>query len=280
MDATYDLCRPARWRGGLIVASPHSGREYPAAFVAASRLGLAQLRSSEDAYVDRLAAAALPAGAVILTARIARAVVDLNRGRDELDPLAVEGLPASQPVNARTLAGLGVIPRVVAHGRAIGERPMPLAEAERRLRDYWQPYHAALAGLMDEAVARFGRAVLIDLHSMPHEALSHMVPRPRAVLGDRHGRSAGGWVRLRLRDALEREGLRVRMNAPFAGAHITQVYGEPGRDRHVLQLELDRSLYMNEARIEPHAGMERLAAQLGRVFHALQGEDEAAVAAE
>ncbi|MRX49893.1 N-formylglutamate amidohydrolase [Paracoccus sp. S-4012] len=278
MHPSFDLIRPQHWCGGLILSSPHSGRDYPAGVVAAARLPEAQLRSSEDAFVDRLIASAPGAGAVILSARIPRAVVDLNRGRDDLDPLAVEGVQPSGAANARTLAGLGVIPRVVAHGRAIYDRPIPRAEAERRLDAWWQPYHDALSGLMAEAVARFGQAVLIDVHSMPREALTHLTPRPHAVLGDRHGRSAGGWLRLKLAEALEREGLTVRLNAPFAGAYIAQAYGNPGAGRHVVQLELDRSLYMDEARIVPHEGFDALSASLGRVFAAMQGPSEALAA--
>ena len=279
MDASYDLIRPPTWQGGLIVASPHSGREYPDELVAAARLDRAALRSSEDAFVDRLIAPAAAAGAVVLSARIGRAVVDLNRARDDLDPLAIEGVPQTRAASARTLAGLGVIPRVVAHGRAIHDRPIPRAEAERRLALWWQPYHDALGGLMAEAVARFGQAVLIDVNSMPREALTHLSPRPGAVLGDRHGRSAAGWLRLKLARALEREGLVVRLNAPFAGAYIAQAYGDPGAGRHVVQLELDRSLYMDEARLMPHEGFDRLSASLGRVFAAMQ-EPPGALAAE
>ena len=163
MNPTYALTRPAVWRGGLIVASPHSGRGYPPDFLARARLTEAQLRSSEDAFVDRLIAPALAAGAVTLSAATGRAVVDLNRARDDLDPLAVEGAPAPPASNVRTLAGLGVIPRVVAHGRAIADHPMPRGEAERLLDAFWQPYHDVLAGLMDEAVARFGHLSLIHI---------------------------------------------------------------------------------------------------------------------
>lgn len=279
MSPVFDLIRPPLWRGGLIVASPHSGRVYPPGFVEGSRLSLKQLRSSEDAYVDQLAAAALPMGAVVLTAHVARAVVDLNRARDDLDPLAVDGVPPARTRSARTLAGLGVIPRVVAHGRAIFDRPIARQLADKLLDRYWQPYHDQLALLMDEAVARFGRAVLIDLHSMPRVALSHLAPRPEVVLGDRHGRSAARWVRGRLCTALEGEGLHVRMNTPFAGAYIAKAYGQPERDRHVLQLEIDRSLYMDEGGIQPHGGLDALTNQLGRVFGAMQ-DGAPAVAAE
>lgn len=277
---TYDITWPEEWRGGLIVASPHSGRDYPEWFLRQSRLGEAQLRSSEDAFVDQLVAPALAAGAVTLTARVPRSVVDLNRARDELDPQAVDGVEA-RPGNPRMLAGLGVIPRVVSHGRVILERPIPQQEAERRLAELWQPYHDALSGLMAAAVARFGVAVLLDMHSMPREALAHLDPRPQVVIGDRHGRSAGAWLREGLRTALAAEGFPLRMNAPFAGAYIAAAYGEPGAGRHVLQIEVDRSLYMDEARLTPHGGMARLAERLARVYAAVSRQlPPAALAAE
>ena len=264
-SVTYDLAYPAVWWGGLIVASPHSGRDYPDWFLRQTRLGEAQLRSSEDAFVDQLVTPALAAGAVTLTARIPRSVVDLNRARDELDPQAVDGVEA-RPGNARMLAGLGVIPRVVSHGRAIHDRPMPKAEAERRLAELWQPYHDALSALMEDAVRRFGQAVLLDMHSMPREALVHLNPRPQVVLGDRHGRSAGTWLRESVRGTLLAAGFTLRMNAPFAGAYIASAYGDPGARRHVLQIEVDRSLYMDEARLRPHGGLPALIDRFGRVY--------------
>lgn len=279
-NATFDIAWPGEWRGGLIVASPHSGRDYPGWFLRQTRLTEAQLRSSEDAYVDRLVAPALAAGAVTLTARVPRSVVDLNRARDELDPQAVDGAEA-RPGNARTLAGLGVIPRVVSHGRPILDRPIPRDEAERRLRELWQPYHDALSGLMAAAVARFGVAVLLDMHSMPREALGHLNPRPQVVVGDRHGRSAGGWLREGLRTALAAEGFPLRMNAPFAGAYIAAAYGAPGAGRHVLQIEVDRSLYMDEGLLVPHRGLPALAERLGRVYAIVSRQlPSAALAAE
>jgi len=264
----FDLMRPECWRGGLIVASPHSGRDYPDWFLRQSRLSESQLRTSEDAFVDRLAQPALGAGAVVLCARVPRSVVDLNRARDELDPQAVAGAVAC-PGNPRMMAGLGVIPRVVAHGRPIRDRPIAREEAERRLDALWQPYHDALAALMEEAEQRFGIAVLLDMHSMPRDALAHLSPRPEVVIGDRHGRAAAPWLRDALKGALAAEDFRLRMNAPFAGAHVVAAYGAPERGRHALQLEVDRSLYMDEARLAPHGGLARLAGRLGRVYAAV-----------
>lgn len=268
-DSVYDLIRPACWQGGVIFASPHSGCAYPDWFLAESRLDPQQLRSSEDAFVDRLIRHAPQHGAALLTARVPRCVVDLNRGPEEIDPLVVQGaLPKA--MNPRIMAGLGVIPRVVSQGRSIHDRPIPQAEAERRLARFWHPYHRALSGLIDEAVARFGGAVLIDMHSMPRDALAHLPrPRPDMVLGDRNGVSAGPRISAAVTEAATAEGFRIRRNSPFSGAYITATYGRPRENVHVVQLELDRSLYMDEGLIAPRADFAQFQARFARVVERL-----------
>lgn len=261
---SFCLRRPKQWRGGLILASPHSGRDYPDWFLAHSALDPLELRASEDAFVDRLIAPARALGAVVLSARVPRCVVDLNRARDDLDPAAIEGVRGAP--SARSRAGLGVIPRVVARGRAIRARPIPRAEAETRLAMLWQPYHDALDALMAEAVARFGQAVLIDVHSMPHEAVAQLANPPQMVLGDLWGESAGAWLRHAVAGAVVGEGLHLSRNIPFAGAHILARHGRPAARRHALQLEIDRALYMDEAKVRPNENFSALGATLGRLW--------------
>lgn len=272
---TYRLERPAEWRAGVIIASPHSGRDYPGWFLAESVLDPLSLRSSEDAFVDRLIAPAVAAGAVTLSALVPRAVVDLNRAADELDPAAIAGIAPAR-VSARVLSGLGVIPRVVSQGRAIRQGKITAAEAIARVDALWRPYHAALAAMMDEAVARFGRAVLIDVHSMPRDALSHLdAPPPDIVLGDRNGRSASRAVSDAVASALTEGGFVVRRNSPFAGAHIADLHGAPALDRHVVQIEIDRGLYMDEGAVRPHIGYEIFAARFAGVLSRLARMDPA-----
>jgi N-formylglutamate amidohydrolase len=250
----FVLKRPVRQAGPMIFASPHSGRDYPADFLASAVLDRQAIRSSEDAFVDHLFDSAPRQGAPLLAAQAPRAFIDLNRAADELDPAVIEGIQRV-PHNPRVSSGLGVIPRVVAGGRAIYRGKLSLAEAEHRISRFWHPYHAALAGLIDETRATFGSAVLIDCHSMPHEAIeAHSRPghpRPEVVLGDRYGVAAGQEVMDRVQAAFEASGLRVVRNAPFAGAYVAQAYGRPSRGVHVVQVEIDRALYMNEARVEP-----------------------------
>ncbi|TRW96070.1 N-formylglutamate amidohydrolase [Paracoccus sp. M683] len=273
-DSTaYTLIRPRHWASGVIFGSPHSGCVYPDWFLGSTRLSLNLLRSSEDAFVDRMIAGAPDSGAVTISARYPRAMVDLNRGADELDPLIIRDIPRN-PQNQRTMAGLGVIPRVVSQGRIIHDQPMPRAEAERRLAAYWQPYHRALAGLIDEARHRFGQAILIDMHSMPHDALNHLTaPRPDIVLGNRHGKSASARVTDAIAQACQDQGWRVRRNSPFSGAYIASTYGRPERNIHVVQLEIDRSLYMDEATITPRPDFGIFAARVAGMVRALSTLD-------
>ncbi|MGR3498668.1 MAG: N-formylglutamate amidohydrolase [Limimaricola soesokkakensis] len=267
--AAFDLTRPAARTSCVVFASPHSGRDYPKSLLARTGLDARLIRSSEDAFVDQLFAAAPEHGAPLLAARVPRAWVDLNRAADELDPALVEGV-VRRAHNPRVASGLGVIPRVVAGGRAIYSGKIGLDEARERLDTGWIPYHAALQSLLAESLEQFGESILIDCHSMPHEAIelagTRGRPRPHVVLGDRYGAAAAPRVMARIEAAFTAAGLRVARNTPFAGAYVTQTYGRPSRRQHAVQIEIDRSLYMDEARIEPHSGFEAFRTRLSGVI--------------
>lgn len=253
---TYQLIWPDVPSTGAVFASPHSGRHYPADMREKSVLSELEMRSSEDAFVDELIEDATQIGAPVLKALLPRAYVDLNRSAEELDPALVRGAPRSSH-NPRVSSGLGVIPRVVANGKAIYHGKLSLSEAKRRIDTCWMPYHAALEDVLLRQRAEFGVAVLLDFHSMPHEAIESAASArsraPDVVLGDRFGASASVDVVDRVAAAFEAEGLRVARNSPFAGAYISQQYGRPSQGQHAVQIELDRALYMDEKRIVPHS---------------------------
>lgn len=278
----YRLIRPGRMTTGVVFSSPHSGRDYPAQLIARSVLDARRLRSSEDAFVDALLAPAPEEGAALLAARLPRAWVDLNRAEDELDPALIEGLPRS-PRGPRVMAGLGVIPRVVSGNRQIYAGKISRTEAEARLADVWRPWHMALAGLLGEARAGFGRALLLDVHSMPSEATEQMgTRRPDIVLGDRFGASARSEVTAAVDAVFTGLGLRVARNNPFAGAYITQRYGRPAEGIDVVQIEINRALYLDEERVEPGADYADFVALMARAVAGLAeiGRDGRRMAAE
>ncbi len=264
----YEVKHPERRTSCVVFASPHSGRDYPWSFLRDSILDEMAVRSSEDAFVDQLFSAAPMAGAPLLTAGAPRAYVDLNRSNDELDPALIEGV-RRQGHNPRIASGLGVIPRVVSNGRAIYRGKLSMAEAERRIDLYWRPYHHMLQTLLNGAHQQHGQAVLIDCHSMPHEAMDGVVgggmTRPDVVLGDRFGAAASGDVMEAVESAFVGAGFTVARNAPFAGAYVTQAYGRPSRNQHAVQVEIDRAIYMNEALIRPNGNFEAVRERLSAV---------------
>lgn len=264
----YKLLRPARHTVPLVFCSPHSGSDYPADLIAAARLSPHDLRKSEDCFVDDLFASVVDLGAPLIAATFPRAYVDVNREPYELDPeLFAERLPAfANSQSVRVVGGLGTIPRIVADGENIYRRRLTLAEGLDRIDRCYRPFHAALAALLHETMARFGAAVLVDCHSMP-SASTGSTPgsRPDFVVGDRFGTSCGPRVTRAVREALQRLGYDVRLNRPYAGGFITEHYGKPAHGLQAIQIEINRGLYMNETTLRPTAGFARLGQHLTRL---------------
>ncbi|WP_120499221.1 N-formylglutamate amidohydrolase [Roseovarius sp. EL26] len=257
--AAYHLSYPERRTTSVVFASPHSGRDYPWTFLRRTQLNEYSVRSSEDAFVDELFECATKYGAPFVKAGAPRAFVDLNRAPDELDPALIEGVRAIGH-NPRVASGLGVVPRVVANGKAIYRGKISMSDAQKRIDGYWHPYHEILKGQLDQAFLMFGEAILIDCHSMPHEAMDALarsgIRRPEIVLGDRFGTTASDEIVSQVEAAFIEAGLVVTRNVPFAGAYITQAYGQPSKGHHALQIEIDRSLYMNERLIRPNGNFQ------------------------
>lgn len=261
MGDSYMLTGDADGRWPLVIASPHSGRHYPADFLARSALALPQLRRAEDALVDQLLAGI--SGVPVLCARYGRAYLDLNRAASELDPDMFEGaLGLPVQLTDRVGAGLGVLPRMAGPGLPIYRERLPAGEAAARLASVHQPWHETLTDLLERTRARHGYAVLIDCHSMPRPA---GVMPPQIVLGDRHGQSASEELVALVERHFEGAGWRVTRNTPYAGGYITQHHGRPAEGVHVVQIEIDRGLYLDAGRLLPGPGFARMA----RVLQAL-----------
>lgn len=285
-DQTHTLLLPKSRTTSVVFGSPHSCSIYPGDLMARSVLSKQAIRSSEDAFIDRLFDCAPDMGAPLLLGGAPRAYVDLNRNADELDPALIEAAPRGGH-NPRVASGLGVIPRVVANGQAIYSGKLTMGEVHLRLARYWHPYHRALKQQMHEAHARFGQAILIDCHSMPHEAARSVTRSghecPDVVLGDRFGTAASADVVDRVEAAFASAGLNVLRNTPFAGAYITQTYGRPSLGNHAIQVEIDRALYMDECRIVPNARFEAFREMLAGIISeivAIGRPLESALAAE
>ncbi|MFN3434583.1 MAG: N-formylglutamate amidohydrolase [Sphingomonas sp.] len=252
----------------VVLSVPHAGRDYPLALRAALRLPAAALVVLEDRYVDCVAEA-VRGHRTMLVQRVARAWIDLNRAETERDPKVDEGArPQAQPApSAKLRSGLGLVPRRAGAAGDLWRRRFSDAEVLARIEHAHRPYHAALAAALAAARARFGIAVLLDLHSMPPVG-----DHAQLVIGDRFGRSAAGRFVARLEAAAADGGLRTALNTPYAGGHILERHAAPAAGIHAIQIEIDRTLYLDHRLDRPGPGMARTIAALRRLIDAVEDE--------
>jgi N-formylglutamate amidohydrolase len=271
-DSAIAVHRPETL-GPVVVSVPHAGRIYPPEILRAARVDRSALERLEDRWCDRIAARTVASGATLVEALWARAVADCNRGEGQMAPGEVA--PALRPQfsapGRKERAGLGVVPTRLAQSGVLWGRPIDRASFEWRLDSVHRPYHRALTDTLDAARQRFGHAVLIDLHSMPTIPALQPGHGAQIVVGDRFGASCGDWLAELVVGWAERLGVEVTRNLPYAGGHIVRTHGEPARGIHAVQIEIDRSLYLDGDNALDAARLERLADWFGALVVAASG---------
>ncbi|MFC7537755.1 N-formylglutamate amidohydrolase [Sphingomonas sp. GCM10030256] len=250
---------PLRGRLPVILSVPHSGRDYPRWVLDLSRRGRGSLASLEDPLVDRLVWRALNLGCAAVIARTPRAVIDCNRSLVEIDPTIIASAPDCDP-GPRARGGLGIVPARTPRDGELWRRKLTTRELERRLEEVHRPYHEALAAAIARTTAQHGEVVLLDCHSMPPRA--GQVP---VVIGDRFGRTAAAWIGDLARRTAEAHGFKTAMNDPYAGGWIVERHGQPAEGVHALQVEIDRTAYLDASFDDPGPGFDKVA----KLFEAL-----------
>ena len=251
----------------VLVSVPHSGREYPDEIFAALRLPPASLLRLEDRYADLLTRELVSKGAPTIIAHRARAWIDLNRDERDIDVEMVIGLNRHQygTPSAKQRGGLGLIPRRLAGEGDIWQRQLTVTDVETRIASYHRPYHAKIAQTLGQMRQKFGIAILLDLHSMPPIRERMADPVPQFVIGDHFGRSASALFAELLSAQIRTHGYQAALNHPYSGDYILRRHAAVGRNIHALQIEVDRSLYLDPTLREPSAGV----AKIGRVVAGL-----------
>jgi N-formylglutamate amidohydrolase len=249
---------PARAGSPVLVTVPHAGRIYPEALLAQARVDAAALLPFEDRYADLMTRAVEASDHAVMTMGMARAWIDLNRGEDEIDPavIGIGGGDLPMRVTAKVRGGLGLIPTRLAGTGPLWKGPLAADDVRMRIETVHRPWHNQIAATLAEMQARFGQAVLIDLHSMP--PVHHWRqpgPVPRIVIGDRYGQSAATGLILALEDEIRATGLSVSRNHPYPGGYTLDRHGRPAQGIHAVQIEVDRSLYLDKVCMEPGAGL-------------------------
>jgi N-formylglutamate amidohydrolase len=248
------IIHPSRGSLPVLLSVPHSGRDYDPAVLSNAAQGRRALETLEDPLVDRLIWRAIGAGVGAVIQPVPRAVIDCNRDEEEVDPAAILGISPA-PVGPRARHGLGLIAsRTHRHG-SLWRRPIDRSEFYRRIDQVHRPYHQTLAAGLDVLRVRHGEALLLDCHSMP----SRTNRNADIVIGDRHGSSCSDWISTEALRIVRAADFRAALNEPYAGGAIVARHGRPGDGIHALQLEIDRSLYLDADGREAGPGFDRLA---------------------
>ncbi len=257
----YTLSKKGKGSAPIVVASAHSGTHYPAALTELSDLKIADFRRFEDAAVDKLFSFVPNFEIPFLTATYARVWVDLNRAPDELDPaMYYDSLPAARADSPRVQSGLGVIPRYIAPNLPVYKSKLRFDDVKKRLDNVYAPYHAVLFNTIRAHIARFGKNLLIDAHSMPDLPPDRLIKgkTPDFVLGDVDGSSCAPEITRFAAETLREMGYFVTVNLPYAGAYATKHYGRPAQNSHALQVEIARHLYWDAEKYEKTAYFDTL----------------------
>lgn len=264
----------------LVLDSPHSGHDFPADFGAT--VTEAELRESEDCYVDELYAAAHELGVPLLAATFPRTYLDPNRNAGDIDLDLVEGrLPADWPweyrPSGKARIGKSLIWRTLEDGRPIYGRKLAPETVRRRIDRVHAPYHRSLQELLEKAVWKHGRVYHINCHSMRSVAGKQSEDgagsvRPDFVIGDRDGTTCEARFTELVRETLAGMGYRVTVNDPYKGVELIRAYSNPKAGRHSLQIEINKRLYMDESTLERSPGFGRLQKDLGELLRVVVRE--------
>ena len=258
----------------VLLSVPHAGRDYPSEMLEALRLPPAVLLRLEDRYADILTRRCVQLGYPVIMARRARAWIDLNRDEQDIDTEMVQGALRSDypPPGVKQRGGLGLIPRRLSGAGELWKRQFTLDEVEHRILSFHRPYHEAVADILEQMRLRFGVAILLDLHSMPPIRGVTSGPAPQFVIGDRFGKSAASRYAELLMARLQSQGFNAALNHPYAGAYILRRHARPGANIHAIQLEVDRSLYLDPDLRHPGDGLDRMNAMIPALVAALGDE--------
>jgi N-formylglutamate amidohydrolase len=254
----------------ILLSVPHAGRDYPHELLAHLRVPPSDLQRLEDRYADRLIQSAVAAGLPAIVAHKPRAWIDINRAETDIDVQMLTG--ADKPVgliaSAKTRGGLGLVPRRLSVSGELWRGPITYADIQSRIALAHRPYHTAIERILAAMRARFGIAILLDVHTMPslsplRQGYNVTDWPPQIVVGDRFGKSAASIYPELIMMHAKAQGHQVALNNPYSGDYILHRHGNPDHNTHAIQLEIDRGLYLDSAMREPTPGL----ADMARLVH-------------
>lgn len=254
----------------VIVSVPHAGTVFPYEFLNCTSRTIEELRSNEDLFVDCLVTPLMSEGIQVLSMNIARAFIDINRDRIELDAKMFYDYPKDKLIieNHRCRFGLGLIHRIDANNNPIYNGLLSYNEVQERIKNIYDAYHKKLNQMINQYIKKFGMCFLIDCHSMPSK-ICNIVPLSDDIdfcIGNLFSQSCPVQMSDFIENSLKQKGYNVSLNIPYSGAYITFNYCQPRKKVYTLQLEVNRALYSNENLLQKNGNFQSISEDICSVI--------------
>jgi N-formylglutamate deformylase len=222
----------------ILISVPHCGIDFTNELKDQYKSSLALSPDDTDWFVDQLYDFAPSMGMTMISAVYSRWVIDLNRD------------PKSKPLysDGRIITGLCPTTNFLGESIYVDDRKIvEEQELNRRLEQYYIPYHNKIEELLNELKSKFGKVLLWDCHSIRQFVPTiHNQKFPDLILGDADGTSADASLSKIVLKHFRTTNYSHQHNTPFKGGTITRHFGKPSENQHALQLEMTKVNYMDD----------------------------------
>ena len=252
----------------LIISSPHSGVLLDDNLLAKRNSDTYSFDSMQDMYVNELSYGLNEFGFTVLQSNISRIVIDLNRDINEINPKMIKNLPSDIEINFsdKVKGGIGLIAMKDASGNNIYDKKIDWLEVKSRIDNYYLPWHKALKNEINILLDKFKRVLIIDMHSMPSETI-YSNKLADSVIGNNFGKSSSEASIKILSNLIKSYGYSVSINNPYSGGFITKNYSSIDKNIQCIQLEIKKSLYMNEKDFYKNENFEKFSMNLKQIIY-------------
>jgi N-formylglutamate deformylase len=245
--STASKSQPGKLQKPFLITIPHSGEQIPSEAPWLTSLPETLLMFDVDRYVDKLYEPVISLlGVPFVKTEWHRYAIDLNRWKDDVDQDSVVG-----HANPSGKFPRGLHWAITTKGEKLMPQPIPLATHDLLVEKYFEPFHQNVRAAL-ERVRKAGAKTTyhLDAHSMPSvgtkEHRDQGERRADIVVSDMDGKSCSTFFKDLVIASYENAGFKVAYNWPYKGGRLTETYGQPEREQEAIQVELNRSLYMNE----------------------------------
>lgn len=217
-----------------VVSIPHSGEDLPEQFQSFLHKDIKHLMQDVDYRVHELVdiEALQNAGIAVIKSNIIRVAIDLNRSR--------ETTLLNWKKNSK-----GV--------QIVLDSPSE-EKASELVASFYDPYYEMIKTMINELDRLYGKSYFVDLHSMPGVAEEYHLKinpnqdkyRPDFCISDQTGKTCSKDFIEYIQKELSLGYNKVFLNNPYFGGHITQHVDKHFSKTENIQIEINRSIYMNE----------------------------------